>query len=74
MLVFNPDKRVTVDEALQHPHLAKIRDPRLEISMATPLRDGITTGWGIAELKSALYSEVCDVIEAGREGGREDRH
>lgn len=42
--------------------------------MATPLRDGITTGWGIAELKSALYSEVCDVIEAGKEGGREGRH
>jgi serine/threonine protein kinase len=31
MLHFNPEKRITVDEALAHPFLSTIRDCSLEI-------------------------------------------
>lgn len=30
MLVLDPEKRITVDEALQHPYLASLHDPNLE--------------------------------------------
>mmetsp|Transcript_42494 Transcript_42494/g.136317 ORF Transcript_42494/g.136317 Transcript_42494/m.136317 type:complete len:374 (+) Transcript_42494:402-1523(+) len=30
MLVFNPEKRITVEEALEHPYLASLHDPAVE--------------------------------------------
>jgi len=128
MLVFNPDKRITVDEALKHPYLSKVRpsfppflplslprgcsrcvklvklvqmtpisptflppplkpisslppslppsltpqvrDPKLELTVARPLMDGMTNGLGLEELKGALYEETCSFVQEGREGGR----
>jgi serine/threonine protein kinase len=32
MLQFNPDKRITVEEALAHPYLAQMHDPATELS------------------------------------------
>jgi hypothetical protein len=31
LLMFNPSKRLTVDEALQHPYLAQFYDPRFVV-------------------------------------------
>ena len=32
MLQFNPAKRITVEQALQHPYLAQIHDPASELA------------------------------------------
>lgn len=32
MLEFDPDKRITIDEVLQHPYLAAFHDPKDEPS------------------------------------------
>lgn len=34
MLTFSPDKRITVDQALQHPWLKVLHDPQDEVSLA----------------------------------------
>lgn len=38
MLVFNPRKRITIDEALAHPFLKKVRDPSREKVAAGPVK------------------------------------
>uniref|UniRef100_A0A0A9Z9Z1 Mitogen-activated protein kinase FUS3 n=1 Tax=Lygus hesperus TaxID=30085 RepID=A0A0A9Z9Z1_LYGHE len=35
MLVFDPNKRISVDEALEHPYLASLHDPKIEIVAPT---------------------------------------
>eukprot|EP00602_Paraphysomonas_sp_CaronLab_P006898 CAMPEP_0185023074 /NCGR_PEP_ID=MMETSP1103-20130426/5774_1 /TAXON_ID=36769 /ORGANISM="Paraphysomonas bandaiensis, Strain Caron Lab Isolate" /LENGTH=544 /DNA_ID=CAMNT_0027555491 /DNA_START=52 /DNA_END=1686 /DNA_ORIENTATION=- len=41
MLQFNPSKRITVDDALQHPFLAEVRDPSREISRGGEANGGL---------------------------------
>lgn len=37
MLVFNPFKRITIDEAINHPFLSKVRDKTREVSAGGPI-------------------------------------
>lgn len=37
MLLFNPEKRVTVAEALEHPYMASLHDPKYEPVTSEPL-------------------------------------
>jgi len=48
----------------------QVRDPKLELTVARPLMDGMTNGLGLEELKGALYEEICSFVQEGREGGR----
>ena len=44
MLTFNPNKRITVEEALAHPYLEQYYDPTDEVGQL--LVAGLTGGWG----------------------------
>ncbi len=36
MLQFNPKKRISIDEALAHPYLAALHDPKIEVTCSQP--------------------------------------
>ncbi|KAJ7861516.1 kinase-like domain-containing protein [Mycena olivaceomarginata] len=66
-LMFNPMKRFTVEEALQHPYLAGYHDPDDEPVIAPPdpsyfdfdmHKEPLTTN----QLKALLYEEVVSVV------------
>ncbi|KAJ7928669.1 kinase-like domain-containing protein [Mycena leptocephala] len=66
-LMFNPRKRFTVEEALQHPYLAEYHDPGDEPVVAPPdpsyfdfdmHKKALTTD----QLKALLYKEVVSVV------------
>ncbi|KAJ7788576.1 kinase-like domain-containing protein [Mycena olivaceomarginata] len=66
-LMFNPMKRFTVEEALQHPYLAGYHDPDDEPVVAPPEpsyfdfdmhKEPLTTN----QLKALLYDEVVSVV------------
>ena len=40
MLQFDPAKRITVDEALQHPYMAQLHDPLTEPVSLSPINLG----------------------------------
>lgn len=60
MLHFNPDKRITVDEALAHPCLASVRDVGMEQEAARSpaIKDPECADWSKAQLKQQLFLEV----------------
>lgn len=68
-LTFDPKKRMTVDEALEHPYLASYHDPEDEPTV-TPLdpdyfefddrKDDLTK----ADLKVLLYDEIVSFVPA----------
>lgn len=37
-VVFNPMKRITIDECISHPYLSKIRDPKREVVASGPVK------------------------------------
>lgn len=47
-----------MDEALAHPYLQHVRDPSLEVTLATPLVDRGTSGLSLERVKRALYEEI----------------
>ncbi|KFO98923.1 Mitogen-activated protein kinase 15, partial [Calypte anna] len=57
LLVFNPDKRLTAEEALQHPYVRRFhcpaREPSLDHDVILPLGDDIQLS--VAEYRSKLY-------------------
>ncbi|POI22471.1 hypothetical protein CIB84_013781, partial [Bambusicola thoracicus] len=57
LLVFNPDKRLTAEEALQHPYVKRFhcpaREPSLGYDVMLPLGDG--TQLSVAEYRNKLY-------------------
>uniref|UniRef100_A0A8C0IY59 Mitogen-activated protein kinase 15 n=1 Tax=Chelonoidis abingdonii TaxID=106734 RepID=A0A8C0IY59_CHEAB len=69
LLVFNPDKRLTAEEALQHPYVKRFhcpaKEPSLDYSVILPLDDDIQLS--VAEYRNKLY-EVAPLI-LGRKGG-----
>lgn len=56
MLLFEPGERITVEEALAHPYLQHVRDPRKE-DVSPPLlcEDHETIKMTIDEMKKAIY-------------------
>ncbi|KFO85423.1 Mitogen-activated protein kinase 15, partial [Buceros rhinoceros silvestris] len=63
LLVFNPDKRLTAEEALQHPYVKRFhcpaREPSLGYDVTLPLGDD--TQLSVAEYRNKLY-EVLSLI------------
>lgn len=60
LLHFNPDKRLTAEQALAHPYVAKFHNPEEEISLdydiVPPLDDDVQLS--VEEYRVKLY-EVC---------------
>ena len=42
MLVFNPENRCDVDQALAHPYLADLHDPNEEVMLSLGKRDVVS--------------------------------
>uniref|UniRef100_A0A452H5A2 Protein kinase domain-containing protein n=1 Tax=Gopherus agassizii TaxID=38772 RepID=A0A452H5A2_9SAUR len=63
LLVFNPDKRLTAEEALQHPYVKRFhcpaKEPSLDYDVILPLDDDIQLS--VAEYRNKLY-EVAPLI------------
>jgi mitogen-activated protein kinase 15 len=59
-LHFNPEKRLSADDAMKHPYVAKFHDAANEPVMPGPVRIPIddNTKFGIAEYRDKLYGEV----------------
>lgn len=57
LLQFNPDKRLTAEQALKHPYLAKFHNPSEELSLSydvvPPVDDDVQLS--VAEYRTKLY-------------------
>ncbi|NWX92608.1 MK15 kinase, partial [Nothoprocta ornata] len=62
LLVFNPDKRLTAEEALQHPYVKRFhcpaREPSLDYDVILPLDDDIQLS--VAEYRNKLYEMILE--------------
>ncbi|XP_064910926.1 mitogen-activated protein kinase 15 [Columba livia] len=68
LLVFNPDKRLTAEEALQHPYVNRFHcpatEPSLDHDVILPLADDIQLS--VAEYRNKLYEMILDKKSRGR--------
>ncbi|NXA12793.1 MK15 kinase, partial [Sapayoa aenigma] len=62
LLVFNPDKRLTAEEALQHPYVKRFhcpaREPSLDYNVVLPLGDDVQLS--VAEYQNKLYEMILE--------------
>ncbi|KAM8811129.1 mitogen-activated protein kinase 15 [Eudromia elegans] len=62
LLVFNPEKRLTAEEALQHPYVKRFhcpaREPSLSYDVILPLDDDIQLS--VAEYRNKLYEIILE--------------
>ncbi|NXL54239.1 MK15 kinase, partial [Podilymbus podiceps] len=62
LLVFNPDKRLTAEEALQHPYVKRFhcpsQEPSLDYDVILPLGDDIQLS--VAEYRNKLYEMILE--------------
>ncbi|XP_075346410.1 mitogen-activated protein kinase 15 isoform X1 [Mycteria americana] len=62
LLVFNPEKRLTAEEALQHPYVKRFhcpaREPSLDYDVILPLGDDIQLS--VAEYRNKLYEMILE--------------
>ncbi|NWR39342.1 MK15 kinase, partial [Tachuris rubrigastra] len=62
LLIFNPDKRLTAEEALQHPYVNRFhcpsREPSLDYNVVLPLGDDIQLS--VAEYRNKLYELILE--------------
>ncbi|XP_019409296.1 PREDICTED: mitogen-activated protein kinase 15 isoform X2 [Crocodylus porosus] len=62
LLVFNPDKRLTAEEALQHPYVKRFhcpaKEPSLDYDVILPLDDDIQLS--VAEYRNKLYEIILE--------------
>ncbi|NWV81976.1 MK15 kinase, partial [Dasyornis broadbenti] len=60
LLVFNPDKRLTAEEALQHPYVSRFhcpaKEPSLDFDVILPLGDNVQLS--VAEYRNKLYEMI----------------
>uniref|UniRef100_A0A8C6S3Q4 Mitogen-activated protein kinase 15 n=1 Tax=Neogobius melanostomus TaxID=47308 RepID=A0A8C6S3Q4_9GOBI len=70
LLVFNPDKRLTAEQALEHPYVAKFhnpaREPSLNYEVILPVDDDVKLS--VVQYRNKLY-EVQK-----KESGKPDKH
>uniref|UniRef100_A0A8C3TWZ8 Mitogen-activated protein kinase 15 n=1 Tax=Catharus ustulatus TaxID=91951 RepID=A0A8C3TWZ8_CATUS len=64
LLVFNPDKRLTAEEALQHPYVSRFhcpsREPSLDFDVILPLGDDVQLS--VAEYRNKLYEVLSSSV------------
>ena len=60
LLTFNPKKRLTADEALEHPYVAQFHNAADEPSCKGPIKIPIDDyqKYSIAEYRSQLYADI----------------
>lgn len=58
MLVFEPDKRITVAEALQHPYLAALHDAADEPEADAPFSGDVPDALKGDAARAAMWKEV----------------
>ncbi|NXY10939.1 MK15 kinase, partial [Pteruthius melanotis] len=62
LLVFNPDKRLTAEEALRHPYVNRFhcpsREPSLDFDVILPLGDDVQLS--VAEYRNKLYELILE--------------
>ncbi|NXW38108.1 MK15 kinase, partial [Phaetusa simplex] len=62
LLVFNPDKRLTAEEALQHPYVKRFHcpasEPSLDYDVILPLGDDMQLS--VAEYRNKLYEMILE--------------
>ncbi|CAM9654673.1 unnamed protein product [Lampetra planeri] len=76
LLVFNPEKRLTAEEALGHPYVAQFHNPQTELAVdydvVPPVDDD--TRLSVAEYRNKLYELILerkmDVRKHRKESGR----
>ncbi|XP_075705567.1 mitogen-activated protein kinase 15 isoform X2 [Rhinoderma darwinii] len=75
LLVFNPDKRLTAEEVLQHPYVRRFHsaagEPALDYDVILPLDDDIQLS--VAEYRNKLYEMILDRKINTRRQKREDK-
>uniref|UniRef100_A0A3P8Q6D4 Mitogen-activated protein kinase 15 n=1 Tax=Astatotilapia calliptera TaxID=8154 RepID=A0A3P8Q6D4_ASTCA len=67
-LVFNPDKRLTAEQALQHPYLARFhnpaKEPTLNYDVVLPVDDDIQLS--VVQYRNKLYESMDQILQRGR--------
>jgi len=58
MLVFNPQKRISVTDALQHPYFATIRDIRSETECHIPVMCDVDRNLNLNQLHELIWEEI----------------
>ncbi|XP_032079124.1 mitogen-activated protein kinase 15 isoform X3 [Thamnophis elegans] len=62
LLVFNPEKRLTAEEALQHPYVQRFhcaaKEPALDYSVTLPLADDVQLS--VAEYRNRVYELILE--------------
>mmetsp|Transcript_5272 Transcript_5272/g.19716 ORF Transcript_5272/g.19716 Transcript_5272/m.19716 type:complete len:403 (-) Transcript_5272:234-1442(-) len=59
MLAFNPEKRITLDDALAHPYLKEIRDEEFELT-CDPFKFRFTDEMKTEDIKRMIYDECVN--------------
>jgi len=69
LLMFNPDKRISAEGALEHPYIAQFHNPEEEITcdkqIVMPLNDNKKLS--VAAYREELYASVCKVAVEKKE-------
>ncbi|XP_076610801.1 mitogen-activated protein kinase 15 [Chaetodon auriga] len=62
LLVFNPDKRLTAEQALQHPYVARFhspaKEPALNYDVVLPVDDGVQLS--VVQYRNKLYEMMLE--------------
>ncbi|KAF3944803.1 hypothetical protein CMV_028758 [Castanea mollissima] len=58
MLIFDPTKRITVDEALQHPYMSGLYDPRSNPPAQVPINLNIDESLGERMIREMMWNEM----------------
>jgi mitogen-activated protein kinase 15 len=69
LLMFNPDKRITAEEALAHPYVGQFHNPEEEISCEKQIHMPINDNkkLSVAAYREELYASVCKVAVEKKE-------
>eukprot|EP01051_Picozoa_sp_SAG22_P006982 SAG22_NODE_476_length_9995_cov_9.488480_4_plen_279_part_00 len=71
MLLFNPDTRMSANEAMGHPYVAKFHDPANEPTLDKPVAIPIddNTKFSIADYRDKLYGDIVVKRREARKSG-----
>jgi len=69
LLMFNPEKRITADEALEHPYIAQFHNPEEEIACEKEIHIPINDNkkLSVAAYREELYASICKVAVEKKE-------